>query len=382
MTSASSRISEYLGSEIARGTFPGARYLVGRDEDIVFEDALGHSVIEPEWIRTELDTIYDLASLTKPLITSLLAVILAERGAFDLDSAVSDHVEEFRHNGSTGALTIKQLMTHTSGIVNWLPLYIEIDNPEETPARIARAYFDSKGINSGSVLYSDLNYILVGALLERLTDRKIEQLAEKEIFAPLGLSRTLFRPSGELKRQIAATEGGQQFERANAEEVERNAEDQSRFQLRAARWLRTETIWGEVHDGNAYFLGGATGHAGLFSTAREVFQIARQFLAGSKLVGDSALRLFRENLTPGRDTSRSIGWILAETADCSAGPALPPTAMGHNGFTGTSVWMDPDQGTIMVLLTNRVHPKVGSPDGIKTARKTFHTLAVQALNQK
>src|SRR5262245_40882349 len=149
---AASRISEYLGSEIARGTFPGARYLVGRNEDIIFEDALGHSVIEPERIRTDLDTIYDLASLTKPLITSLLAVILAERGALDLDSAVSDHIEEFKRNGGTKPLTIKQVMTHTSGIVNWLPLYIEIDNPEETSARIARAYFDSPGMDAGSVL--------------------------------------------------------------------------------------------------------------------------------------------------------------------------------------------------------------------------------------
>ena len=138
-------------------------------------------------------------------------------------------------------------------------------------------------------------------------------------------------------------------------------------------------IWGEVHDGNAHFLGGVAGHAGLFSTAREVFQLVNQFLPGSSLVGPDALGLFRENLTEGRDTARSIGWILASTSDCSAGPALPPTGMGHNGFTGTSIWMDPGKRRVFILLTNRIHPHVAGTD-MKGIRQRFNALAVETLD--
>jgi CubicO group peptidase (beta-lactamase class C family) len=144
---------------------------------------------------------------------------------------------------------------------------------------------------------------------------------------------------------------------------------------------RKELIWGEVHDGNAYFIGGVSGHAGLFSTAREAFQIANQFLQGSQLLSNESLKLFTENLTPGFDTARSIGWILASTRDCSAGPTLPPTIIGHNGFTGTSLWMDPDRRRVFILLTNRVHPKVTTVD-MKCIRQRFNTLAFQWLDER
>ena len=140
---------------------------------------------------------------------------------------------------------------------------------------------------------------------------------------------------------------------------------------------RTEVIWGEVHDGNAYFLGGVAGHAGLFSTAGEVFVLANQFLPGSKLLGAESLALYGQNLTSECATARSIGWVLASTPDCSAGPALGPQAFGHTGFTGTSVWIDPDSRRVFVLLTNRIHPEVGKLD-MKTPRQRFHSIAMEA----
>jgi CubicO group peptidase (beta-lactamase class C family) len=138
-------------------------------------------------------------------------------------------------------------------------------------------------------------------------------------------------------------------------------------------------IWGEVHDGNANFMGGVAGHAGLFSTAREAFRMATQFLGGSELLNTESLHLFSDNLTPGCATSRSIGWILAETPDCSAGPALPPAAFGHNGFTGTSIWMDPAKRRVFVLLTNRIHPRVDAVD-MREIRRRFNALAVETLD--
>jgi len=137
-------------------------------------------------------------------------------------------------------------------------------------------------------------------------------------------------------------------------------------------------IWGEVHDGNAHFMGGVAGHAGLFSTAREVFRIANQFLPGSNLLRPESLKLFTDNLTPGCATSRSIAWILARTPDCSAGPALLPDGIGHNGFTGTSVWMKPDRRRVLVLLTNRVHPRVNAID-IREIRRSFNTIGLKTV---
>jgi CubicO group peptidase (beta-lactamase class C family) len=125
-------------------------------------------------------------------------------------------------------------------------------------------------------------------------------------------------------------------------------------------------------------MGGAAGHAGLFSTAREVVRLANEFLPGSRLLDDRWLRLFVDNLTPGRDGARSLGWVLASTADCSAGPALPATSMGHTGFTGTSLWIDPEQRRVFVLLTNRIHPVVRADD-MRPIRQRFNTLSVEEL---
>ena len=144
---------------------------------------------------------------------------------------------------------------------------------------------------------------------------------------------------------------------------------------------RKDVIWGEVHDGNAYFIDGVAGHAGLFSTAHEVYAIARQFLPGSQLLRSESLALFTENLTAGRGDARSVGWMMAATPDCSAGSKLPPDAFGHTGFTGTSVWIDASRERIFILLTNRVHPEVRDL-GMKKARQTFQNLAVAALEAK
>lgn len=138
---------------------------------------------------------------------------------------------------------------------------------------------------------------------------------------------------------------------------------------------------GEVHDGNARFLDGVAGHAGLFSTAREVFRIANQFLPGSLLLKPDSLRLFTGNFTRGRGDRRSIGWMLAETPNCSAGPLLPESAFGHTGFTGTSIWVDPVRSRVMVLLTNRIHPVVTDVD-MKAARQKFNSLAIEAMDAK
>jgi serine-type D-Ala-D-Ala carboxypeptidase len=379
LASSSKIVSGYLQSQIARGAFPGAQYVIGEDHRVIAEDALGLAVVEPERIPVTVDTIYDLASLTKPLVTSLLAVIYAERGIIDLSAPVGDYLDEF-NEARNRLITLTELLTHTSGLPNWRPLYLEASNPSDVPAEIARILPRSPDSKTAPALvYSDLNYILLGCVLERVTGERLNRIAEREIFNPLGLKRTMFNPPLELMRETAATEHGQMFEQANAIE-ERAAIGEQSGTFPPARAWRKDVIWGEVHDGNAHFLGGVSGHAGLFSTAREVFKIAGQLLPGSGLVTSDRLRLFTENLTPGYETARSICCIVAVTRDCSAGPALSPTGIGHNGFTGTSVWMDPEKRRVFVLLTNRIHPKVGTID-MKEIRQQFNCLAIESLNK-
>lgn len=408
MANSAEIISSYLQSEIARGSFPGAQYVIGEDGQIVAEDALGRAVVEPEIIAVTLDTIYDLASLTKPLVTALLVVRFAERGVLDLNAPLARYLSEFDGKDKR-EITLAQLMSHTSGLPNWRPLYLEAETRADVPATISQILLEPQQPQGPrEVIYSDLNYILLAFVLERTTGEQLDRLAKREIFEPLDLRRTMFNPAPELRREIAATEHGQSFELANAvadvtarrrlrgfdTPIRFAAEDHEASLLELSvtppggasssissryRW-RKDLIWGAVHDGNAHFMGGVAGHAGLFSTAREVFRMANQFLTGSELLRPESLHLFSDNFTRGCDTSRSFAWILAETPDCSAGPALPPTGFGHNGFTGTSIWMDPHKRRVFVLMTNRVHPRVDAFD-MKEIRRRFNSLAVERVER-
>ncbi len=195
MPNVSDIISSSLQSEIARGSLPGAQYLVGEDLRIIAEDALGLAVVEPERILATLDTIYDLASLTKPLVTALLVVRFAERGVLDLNAPLARYLVEFNDKDKR-EITLIQLMTHSSSLPNWRPLYLEAHTRADVPAAIARILLEPRPAHaSREVIYSDLNYVLLGFVLERVTGERLDRLAEREIFEPLGLERTMFSPS-------------------------------------------------------------------------------------------------------------------------------------------------------------------------------------------
>jgi CubicO group peptidase (beta-lactamase class C family) len=377
------QVSVHLQNAIEHGVFPGAQFVVGESGKIIAEAALGYAVIEPERIPVTRNTIYDLASLTKPLVTTLLTVIFAERGLLDLAAPASNYLEELGI-GDKRAITLMQLLTHTSGLPAWRPLYLETQNRADVVATIAHTARENlHNAESASVtIYSDLNFILLGFILERMTGNRLDLLAQKEIFQPLGLTKTFFNPAPELQCQIAATEFGQAHERKTVAQMKIVCptlahNDQSKDKLRPLR--RKHLLWGEVHDGNAHFMEGVAGHAGFFSTAQEVFLIASQFINDSKLLRNESLSLFTQNFTQGAGDARSVGWMLAATKDCSAGKLLPDDAFGHTGFTGTSVWIDGQKQRVFVLLTNRVHPQVRD-FGMKQVRQQFHTLAVEALS--
>jgi CubicO group peptidase (beta-lactamase class C family) len=215
-----------------------------------------------------------------------------------------------------------------------------------------------------------MGFIALGILLEHLTGQRLAELAKHEIFEPLNLTHTFFNPEVALQTGIAACETGNAYELDMCKQMGAAEYQNSRQRL----------IWGEVHDGNAYFLGGAAGHAGLFSTARETYLLAQQFLGdSSKLLNRETCRMFRENMTAGLEEARSIGWQLAATKDSSSGLDLPPDSFGHSGFTGTSLWIDPQHLRVFVLLTNRTHAHALPFANINAVRREFHSLAVRAL---
>jgi len=361
-----------LAERIAAGDFASAVYVVAEGASVVFADALGHAVLEPsKQHEATLETIYDLASLTKPLVTGLLCARRVERGELDLDGAIARYLPEFDVEDKR-AITLRQLLTHTSGLPAWRPLYILAGGERE---RALQAILDQplESEPGTRVFYSDLGFITLGFLLERMSGASLASLAQQEIFAPLNLRHTFFNPEMALQTSVAACETGNAFERETC------GEEQA---ARYAGW-REHLIWGEVHDGNAHFLGGAAGHAGLFSTARETLKLAQQFLAGhTELLAPETCALFHTNMTLGMEEARSFAWQLAATKDSTAGPVLPPDSFGHLGFTGTSCWTAPARERTFILLTNRTHAHALPFVNINGTRRRFHTLAWEALDER
>lgn len=359
-----------LRGRIASGDFPSAVYVVAQHGRTVFADVVGDAVREPESHAATLETIYDLASLTKPLITGLLSARLVESGELTLDSSVANYLLEF-DRPDKNRITVRQLLTHTSGLSAWRPLYIITDG--EKDGALAAIANEPLAYKPGErVVYSDLGFIVLGFLLQRLTGTSLEGLAHRDIFEPLHLRQTFFNPARAMRTGVAACESGNAYEH---DMCERDFPGGSH-----PDW-RKEIIWGDVHDGNAYFLGGAAGHAGLFSNAADTLRLANQFIDGqSELLLKETCGLFRQNMTSGFNEARSFAWQLAATKDSTAGPSLPPDAFGHNGFTGTSCWVDAERRRVFILLTNRTHTRTLPFANINQVRREFHSLATAALD--
>jgi CubicO group peptidase (beta-lactamase class C family) len=362
-------ISSFLKGRLAAGDFPSAVYCVAADGETVFAEAIGDASREPESHPATLETIYDLASLTKPLVTGFLSARMIEKGALGLDDCVSKYLAEFDREDKR-RITVRHLATHTSGLPAWRPLYLLASTREEALEAIAALPLEHAP--GERVIYSDLGFISLGFLLQQIASVALADLAMKELFAPLKLQRTFFNPSAAMRTGIAACENGNGYEREMCE---------PNFQGKNYTGWRNETIWGAVHDGNAHFLGGAAGHAGLFSTVDETLRLANQFVGEtSDLLSPSTCELFRWNMTEGLNEARSFAWQLGATKDSTAGPSLPPDAFGHTGFTGTSCWIDPSHQRIFILLTNRTHARQLPFANINGVRREFHSLAVAALN--
>ena len=338
MRSGSSAIRELLTREIDLGSFPGAVWAVGTADGITDEGAVGHAVSVPLRLESTLGTIYDCASLTKPLVTGTLVLQAVAEGRISLDDAFHEY-------------TYRELLTHSTGLRAWLPLYAFDDY-------LVAAIKQGPEIPRGSdVIYSDLNFVLLWYALLDIYGDYVEG-ARSRILRPLGLRASCLLPPVSLKPQIAATEWGQRWEAKMCAE-RRIVCDRSREGL----------IWGETHDGNSYFAGGTAGNAGLFATAREVFRLAQAWLR-AELLPPALIEDATRNHTPGLSDARGLGW--QKPTGSAATKMLSSEAYGHAGFTGTSLWID--EGRIFVLLTNRVHP-CAAPVAMQRIRGEFHKLA-------
>jgi len=286
-----------------------------------------------------------------------------------LEETISRYLAEFDRTDKRD-ITLRHLLTHTSGLPAWRPLYLLATNPNKALAAIAEQSLEYKP--GERVIYSDLGFIVLGFLLQRLSSRPLADLAKQEIFAPLMLTNSFFNPTAAMRTGIAACENGNAYER---DMCERDFSGNN-----YSSW-RSEVVWGEVHDGNAHFLGGAAGHAGLFSNAAETLRLANQFVGSlSELLSSQTCDLFRQNMTETLNEARSFAWQLAATKDSTAGTSLPADAFGHTGFTGTSCWIDAERERVFILLTNRTHARKLPFANINAVRREFHSLAVAALN--
>lgn len=326
---------------MARGAYPGAALVVGRRDTILFAGAYGRLTWSARGAAVTVDsTLYDLASVTKVVATTTALMLLVERGRVSLDAPVARYVPEFAGTG-TAAITVRHLLNHTSGLRGTMPLYKEASDR----AGALRLVFEATPIipTGSRVVYSDLNAILMGEIVARVSGEPLETFVTREILEPFGLRQTLYRPPRAIHRRIAPT----------------------------GVWHGTP-ISGTVHDLNAVKLGGVAGHAGLFATAADLGRFARILLArgvtpeGKRVLREETVRLFTAVSVPGRrgHSARALGWqaLPTDEDESSAGHLFGPRSYGHTGFTGTSIWIDPDRDLFVVLLTNRVYvPRARRP---------------------
>lgn len=355
-------VSRMLQQGVEEECFPGGVLVVGYQGQVVYEAAVGEAAITPSRQRMTLDTVFDLASLTKPMATTTALMLLVETDRVGLDMPLSAYLSAFTPAGITSP-TLRQLLSHCSGLPAWRPYYQAIDpslpQPERRRAVYAAVHQEPLIAMPGvTAHYSDTGFILLGELVETLSGMPLDEFCRQEIFAALHLGGigflNLARPQL-MGVPFASTE--------------------------SCPW-RGRVLNGEVHDENAWMMGGVAGHAGLFATARQVWRFAQSLLDGLKgrdwLVSMTTAQAFttRQGLSEG--STWGLGWDTPTPGKSSAGRYFTPTAIGHLGFTGTSLWIDPVHQVIVVLLTNRIHPS-RQREGIRAFRPLIHDAVMQAL---
>lgn len=351
-------IAAVVEEAISKGKCPGAVVLVGHEGRVVYRKAFGHRAVVPEKLPMTVDTIFDLASLTKVIATTTAVMQLVEQGKIRLEDPVAEYWPEFKANGKEH-ITVRELLTHYSGLRPDLDLKPEWSGYETALKMIiAEKPIAPPGTR---FIYSDINFETLGELVRRVSGTPLDVYCAEHIFQPLGMKDTSFKPSASFRPRIAPT----QYQHGEAGKM----------------------LWGEVHDPTAYNMGGVAGHAGLFSTADDLSTFAQMLLnRGSLAAGGRAARILSpltvEKMTmpstpPNKMALRGLGWDIDSPFATSRGELFPIGSFGHTGWTGASIWIDPTSATYVILLTNRVHPD-GKGDVI-ALRAKIATLVAAAL---
>ncbi len=318
--------------------YPGAVLAVLFRGEIVLRRAVGLAARTPAPRPALPTTIYDLASLTKVVATTPMVLQAAAEGRLALDDPLPTYLPECRHDG----VTLRHLLSHTSGLPAWIPFYLDARGRGEI---VARAAATPRVHPPGTqVVYSDLGFILLGEVARRTLGAPLDRLARDRVTGPLGMVDTGYLPSPALLDRIAPTEDGTVIEQEMA----------GTAGVRHT-WRKT-LIWGEVHDSNAHAMGGVSGHAGLFGTADDLLAYARMWLTEDPRGVVLTPTLVRDAISPATSgpAARGLGWALAGT-QAWWGDDLSPRAYGHTGFTGTAIVIDPERALAIVLLANAIH---------------------------
>ncbi|HEV2444534.1 MAG TPA: serine hydrolase domain-containing protein, partial [Candidatus Sulfopaludibacter sp.] len=341
-----------IDEAIAQNRLPGAVLLVGHNGQVVYQKAYGHRALVPRQEAMTLDTVFDLASLTKVIATTSSMMKLFEQGRFRLNDKVTDYIPEFQNGKSD--ITIRNLFTHFSGLRPDVPL----EQPwsgYDTGIRLA-CTDPPAGPPGARFVYSDINFELLGEIVHRLSGQTLAEYARQNIFLPLGMKETMFQPPASLVPRIAPTE----------------REPKDGLPLR-----------GVVHDPTARRMGGIAGHAGLFSTAADLSRFAQMMLNGGELEGVrvfdplTAQKFTEPQSPPDQPILRGLGWDIDSPYSSNRGELFPIGSYGHTGFTGTSIWIDPSTKTYVILLANSVHPTLRP--AITPLRAKVATIAAAAV---
>jgi CubicO group peptidase (beta-lactamase class C family) len=329
-TSLAGKLDKIVKTALEEAVAPGVAIAVGRNGHIAYMKGYGYiDWNQPGSSPVDTNTLYDLASLTKVIATTTMAMILEEQGQLDINRTVSSYLPEF-NSPEKAQITVKQILTHSGGLEAGANIYQTARGREQYLQQInARPLQYTPGTN---MIYSDWDMILLQLVMERITGKTLDVLSTERIFKPLGMNDTQFQPPITLRSRIAPTQ----------------VED-----------ARGGLLWGTVHDENAWAMGGVAGHAGLFSTAKDLALFSMMILNGGE--GQNGVRLVkpatiaRWTARQGKESTRTLGWDSPDGGS-SAGQFFSPWSFGHTGFTGTSIWIDPEKDLFVVVLTNRVNP--------------------------
>jgi len=337
-------IDRLVTEALSQGKLPGCVVVIGRKSGVVYSGAFGSRALLPKKEPMTEDTIFDLASLTKPLATATALMVLADQGRVDLDERVSHYLPTFAARGK-GGITLRQLLTHVSGLPSETPVGDYEHGRAEAIRRIAA--LSLKAAPGAKFAYSDIGFLILEEVIRHVTGTDLATFAASSIFRPLGMNDTGFLPPDKDRARVAPTE------------------------QRKGAWMR-----GEVHDPRAFRLGGVAGNAGLFSTAQDLARYARMLLGSGALEGARILsaRATAQMLAP-HDLPggiRALGWDMQSAYSTNRGTSFSRRAVGHGGYTGTSLWIDPENDLFVIFLSNRLHPDgKGSINAIASAIATL-----------